>query len=111
MNDLPQIIHSAFPFIFADDTKCLQSITSPNDAANLQDDINSISTWSLTSNLPFNEFKFVHLHFWQKTTNTPKYTVNSNTINLMTQHKDLGVNISNNLHWTKHYEIIIITKA
>jgi len=28
----------------------------------------------------------------------------------MTQHKNLGVNFSNNLHWTKHYEIII-TKA
>jgi len=28
----------------------------------------------------------------------------------MTQHKDLGVNFSNNLHWTKHYEITI-TKA
>jgi len=25
----------------------------------------------------------------------------------MTQHKDLGVNFSNNLHWSKHYEIII----
>jgi len=43
-------------------------------------------------------------------TNTPTYTVNSNTINLMTQHKDLGVNFSNNFHWSKHYEIII-TKA
>jgi len=36
INDLPQSICSAFLFIFVDDTKWLQTITSPNDAANLQ---------------------------------------------------------------------------
>ena len=43
INDLPQSISCATLFIFADDTKCLQSIKSPNDAAKLQDDMNSIS--------------------------------------------------------------------
>jgi len=107
INDLPQSIHSAFPFTFADNTKCLQSTTSLNDAVKQQDGINSISTWSHTSNLLFNESKFVHLCFWRKTTNTPTYIVNSNSI---TQHKDPGVSFSNNLHWIKHYETII-TKA
>ena len=83
INDLPQSISCATPFIFADDTKCLQSIKLPNDAAKLQDDMNSISFWSNTSNLLFNESKFVHLCFWQKpTTNTLIYTVNNKSINI-----------------------------
>ena len=108
INDLPQSISCATPFIFADDTKCLQSIKSPNDAAKLQDDMNSISFWSNTSNLLFNESKFVHLCFWQKpTTNTLIYTVNNKSINMLTQHKDLGINFTNDLNWSRHYEIII----
>ena len=107
INDLPQSISCATPFIFADDTKCLQSIKLPNDVAKLQDDMNSISFWSNTSNLLFNESKFVHLCFWQKpTTNTLIYTVNNKSINMLTQHKDLGINFTNDLNWSRHYEII-----
>ena len=95
------------PFIFADDTKCFQSIKSSNDVAKLQNDINAISSWSHTSNLLFNESKFVHLCFWQKpTTKISTYTVNDKAINMLTQHKDLGINFTNDLLWSKHYEII-----
>ena len=107
INDLPQSVHFATPYVFANYTKCLQSITPPNDVAKLQEDINSMSSWSHTFNLLFNESKFVHLRFWQKSANTPIYTINSKSINTTSQHKDLGVNFSNNLHWAKHYEIII----
>ena len=50
INDLPQCIHSAIPFIFADDTKCLLAIKSTSDSDKLQQDINNISTWSYTFN-------------------------------------------------------------
>ena len=92
MRDLPQYIHSAIPFIFADDTKCLLAIKSTSDSDKLQQDINNISTWSYTFNLLFNESKFVHLCFWQKTSlDTPRYAINGNLIRRMSQHKDLGV--------------------
>ena len=108
INDLPQCIHSAIPFIFADDTKCLLAIKSTSDSDKLQQDINNISTWSYTFNLLFNESKFVHLCFWQKTSlDTPKYAINGNLIRRMSQHKDLRVTFSTDLHWTEHYNIII----
>ena len=92
INDLPQCIHSAIPFISADDTKCLLAIKSTSDSDKLQQDINNISTWSYTFNLLFNESKFVHLCFWQKTSlDTAKYAINGNLIRRMSQHKDLGV--------------------
>ena len=101
INDL---IHSAIPFIFADDTKCLLAIKSTSDSDKLQQDINNISTWSYTFNLLFNESKFVHLRFWQKTSlDTPRYPINGNLIRRMSQHKDLGVTFSTDLHWTEHY--------
>ena len=107
INNLPQSIIFATPFIFADDTKCFQSIKSSNDVAKLQNDINAISSWSHTSNLLFNKSKFVHLCFWQKpTTKISTYTVNDKSINMLMQHKDLGINFTNDLLWSKHYEII-----
>ena len=66
IDDLPHCIHSATPFIFADDTKCLLAIKSTNDSDKLQHDIDDISIWSQTFRLLFNESKFVHLCFWQK---------------------------------------------
>ena len=60
IDDLPHCIHSANPFIFANDTKCLMAIKSTSDSDKLQHDINDISIWSQTSSLPFNESKFVH---------------------------------------------------
>ena len=62
----------------------------------------------LTFNLLFNESKFVHLCFWQKTSlDTPKYAINGNLIRRMSQHKDLRVTFSADLHWTEHYNNII----
>ena len=90
IDDLPHCIHSATPFIFADDTKCLLAIKSTSDNDKLQHDINDISIWSQTSSLPFNESKFVHLCFWQKSSlDTPSYAINGNLIRRMFQHKIL----------------------
>ena len=68
IDDLPRCTHSATPFIFVDDTKCLLAIKTTSDSDKFQHDINNISIWSHTSSLPFNETKFVHLCFWQKFT-------------------------------------------
>ena len=90
------------PFIFTDNTKCRQSIKSSNNVAKVQDDNNSLSTWSITTNLLlFNKSKFVHLCFWQKpTSNSSIHIVNNKSINTLTQHRDLGIlKFTNDLHW------------
>ena len=55
INDLPQCIHFATPYIFADNTKNASFQLLPN----CKMIINSISSWSHTSNLLFNKSKFV----------------------------------------------------
>ena len=111
INDLPECIQSAIPFIFADDTKCLHVIRSTEDTKKLQADINNASNWSITSDLLFNESKFIHLRFYFKTTtDLPTYTINGNSIKSVLQHKDLGVTFSSDFNWSAHYNIIT-TKA
>ena len=73
INDLPNYIKSATPFIFADNTECSHPIRSLEDVEKLQTDINNAAEWSYLSNLPFNETKFVYLRFWAKDTDHPSY--------------------------------------
>ena len=104
IDDLPRCTHSATPFIFADDTKCLLAIKSTSDSDKLQHDTNDISIWSHNSSLPF---KFVHLCFWQKSSlDTPSYAINGNLIRRMFQQRSWS-DCSTDLHWAEHYKTII----
>ena len=105
INDLPEHVNSAIPFVFADDTKCLLSIRSTDDVSKLQSDVNGAAVWSLSLDLFFNEAKFVHVRFWAKPSfdlDTTTYTVNGKPIKQLSKHKDLGVVFSCNLNWTDH---------
>ena len=99
---------SATPFICTDDTKLLQAIRS----VRLQSDINSISDWSNSTDLLFNESKFIHLCFFSATvlTDHPIYPINGNFIKHSSQHKDLGAIFLSDLSWSAHYNAIS-TKA
>ena len=57
INDLPSCTTYVNLFLFADDTKCLKSITTPVDTTLLQSDLDSLSEWSLEWKLSFNELK------------------------------------------------------
>ena len=73
INDLPQHVQSAKPFVFTDDTKCLLSIRFTDDVSKLQSDVDGAAVWSLLLNLLFNEGKFVHVRFWDK----PSFDLNA----------------------------------
>ena len=60
INDLPSCTTYVNLFLFADDTKCLKSITTPVDTTLLQSDLDSLSEWSLEWKLSFNELKCLH---------------------------------------------------
>ena len=93
INELPDFFQSAFPFIYADDTKLLQAIRSIEDTARLKSDINSASDWNTSTDLLFNKSKFIQLRYFSGTvlTDHPIYTIKGNFIKLSLQHKDLGV--------------------
>ena len=51
INDLPSCLTSALLFIYADDTKCVKTISNINDIQLLQDDLDSIFHWSSNTEL------------------------------------------------------------
>ena len=108
INDLPSMVHYSSVLLFADDTKCAKSIASQTDCQLLQNDLDSLSSWSLKWNLPFNEIKFRLLQFSSNTNNEPhSYYINGQVISPSTSHKDLGVLFNNSLSWEDHHSLIV----
>ena len=94
INDLPLSVDHSIPYLYADDTKCLNTISSPTDIQDLQNDLNNVSLWSLRWKLFFNENKFVHIHFCSTiSNNTTTYKINDLAIDRKLHHKDLGITI------------------
>jgi len=77
INDLPECIKSAIPFIFADDTKCLIPVRSTTDTEKLQEGINNATDWSHFTNLLFNVAKIFHIHFLPKPSSNPDTSIYS----------------------------------
>jgi len=79
INVLPsQVLHSIL-LLFA--TQCAKSIVSKTDHQLLQNDLDSLNSWSHKWNLPFNETKFRLLHFSSKAdSNSCPYTSNGHCI-------------------------------
>jgi len=92
---------------FADDAKCFKHIIITGvDQLALQEDVNALVTWSGTTDMNFNLKKTVHLSFKRKTA-TP-YCMFETVISQQDSHKDLGIIISEDLSWNKHYSFITV---
>ena len=63
INDLPQSLSVARPYLFADDTKCMHTIKDQNDPTSLQNDIDNLINYSESWQLNFNVSKCTHLHY------------------------------------------------
>ena len=109
INDLPQSAVNSSLLLFADVTKCIKKINDSADSYALQQDLNSIASWSLSWNLPFNESKCTLLHCSAKSdfqSFSETYAINGCTVSLKYNHKDLGVIMSSDLSWNMHYDYI-----
>ena len=108
VNDLPASVMSSTVLLFADDAKCIKQISIYSDCVSLQDDLNSLSKWSSTWNLLFNERKCSVVRFNTKPSSIIyNYHINSMLISSTDTHRDLGVIISADLQWKPHYQHIV----
>ena len=93
INDLPECISSANPFLFADDTKLVKCITSTEDQLELQTDINQLSSWCTTWNMQLNEGKYNVLRIthpsWHEDNPNTLYSIHNSHLNFATKEKDL----------------------
>jgi hypothetical protein len=103
VNDLPDAMSSTAK-MFADDTKVYRRINTREDCQNLQDDLNLLSNWSRIWLLNFNETKCVVLRI--KSALAYYYSMNGVYLQEVSEQRDLGVLVSNDLHPSKHVHTI-----
>ena len=106
INDITEGVTSQMR-LFADDSIIYREITTPNDHKILQEDINRLTNWAHTWQMDFNVDKCYLLSITKK----PKpshfnYTMNGKLLQRTSSHPYLGVEISDNLSWSKHCDII-----
>ena len=62
INDLPDVVTSCNIFLFADDTKCSQSVKTLFDCSRLQQCVDILQDWSIKWSLHFNDSKCILMH-------------------------------------------------
>ena len=110
INDLPGCVYNKAR-LYADDVLLYSYINSQNDHANLQQDLNSLITWSHTWQMSFNPKKCEFLCVTnRKNPVIYNYHLDSSLIKEVPYSKYLGVIIDNKLSWNPHIQHIT-TKA
>ena len=102
VNDMPIGVHS-YMNMFADDAKVMRRIRNEEDCNRLQEDLNKIYDWSIKWQMEFNLNKS-HVMRMGKSKYRPykEYQLGRETISEVSEEKDLGVIIQNNLSPEKH---------
>lgn len=108
INDLPAVVRHSSIFLFADDSKCAKQIHCLQDCVQLQEDLDSMSNWSVDWKLQFKASKCVLLRFCNRSTPIhASYSVNDKEIAVQDSYKDLGVMFSSDLTFSVHYDLIV----
>ena len=102
INELPSSVDSE-AYLFADDTKIFRIIDNIRDPEILQDDIKQLEKWSENWLLKFHPEKCKHIHMQRKKKpNAQKYKLLGNEIERVSEEKDIGVTIDEELTFEKH---------
>lgn len=108
VNDMPSSAHHATLALFADDSKCFKNIENSSDCKLLQDDINSLYSWSRKWDLHFNTSKCQIISISRcKQLIKFDYKLNGVSLDRTESIRDLGVDISSSFIWNEHVNRII----
>ena len=90
---MPNVINSATLAMFADDSKCYRIINNDADCyfSKLQQDLFSLTTWSLSIELYFQPSKCSNLRISRKRISPYRsYSINGIDVEVVSTEKDLG---------------------
>ena len=99
-NGLPGVVKSSHMVIFADDTKIFKAIKSQNNVTELQQDLDNISNWAISTNMVFNSTKSKVMRIrCMRNPIESTYMLCGSTLERINCEKDLGIWISDNQMW------------
>jgi len=106
INDLPKCLSTETTVaLFADDSKCLQPITSIEDCVTMQNNIDALMNWSKDWGMSFNESKCKVLSITKSNASIDyDYFMNNVVLEKVKSHRDLGINLSYDLSWNSHID-------
>ena len=106
INDIDNAVDTINCFLlkFADDTKGVRVVNSEADALKLQEDLDSLYSWSVDWQILFNLDKCHVLHFGNNNPNH-NYFINGHQLSTVEEEKDLGVYITNSCTPRRHVSI------
>ena len=111
VNDLPDVVVNLKVASFAEDTKLYRRVDSTQDAILLQNDLDKLEAWSISSGLVFNQTKCKQQHITRKFNPVEfQYKINDKPLVVTNHEKDLGVYVSSDLTW-KNYMLEQVAKA
>ncbi|KAL5251988.1 hypothetical protein ACHWQZ_G014955 [Mnemiopsis leidyi] len=110
INDITLCVTNSVVRCFADDTRIMRAISSTSDMALLQQDLNTVTKWSIRNNMSLHEDKFEYmshaairsnaLHELPFTSEVYQYTTSKGVLYPTSQLRDLGITVSSNMSWT-----------
>ena len=101
VNDIPNIITSTAK-LFADDTKIYRQINKVEDSIALQSDLTALDLWADHWQVKFNPSKCEVMRITHnRDKSTTRYQVSGTELRNVSNYKDLGVIMANDLTWTK----------
>ena len=106
VNDIPNSTSFCRSYLFADDTKFLESICQQDSCLQLQHDLDSLGAWCSTWKLSINNSKCAYLHFSLSSSLPNEYSINGQLIKQVDRFKDLGILVKNDLSWSDHISVI-----
>ena len=107
INSLPEAVAESELFMFADDTKVFKEINNTADSEALQQDLNSMWTWSESTLLKFHPDKCKSMTLRRgNEAPTRSYTMNDGAHNLeqVTTEKDIGLLVDSRLQFEEHIQ-------
>jgi len=108
INDMPNVLNSDTEMaLYADDSKCFRQIRSVSDCMKLQSDLDSLFRWSTVWKMTFSAPKCTVVSVTRKRKKIVfDYKINNQSLAHVSEMKDLGVLLCENLSWNRHIDTI-----